>query len=200
MLKGFDKYYNIPKACLLNRSPVPAMDLKSNRSGLWRHIIGSCRRLRRSCRKHSNNVARHDKTPVKSTFLSHDKNILSCDMINLQLSQHFCRTTKMFCHATWVWCRVGVTLCCDFYTFRSCNTCTFSLPTFALLRHTTQFFGVVRYIIKHLFYETAWSILSWNHANDVTSQVKVHREYSPEAHILHTKSDQACDVIFMVSK
>ena len=26
--------YNIPKACLLNRSPVPAMDQKSNRSGL----------------------------------------------------------------------------------------------------------------------------------------------------------------------
>ena len=32
-------------------------------------------------------------------------------MIKLQLSQHFCRTT-------WVSCRVGVTLCCDFYTFR----------------------------------------------------------------------------------
>ena len=27
-------FYNIPRACLLNRSPVPAMDLKSNRSGL----------------------------------------------------------------------------------------------------------------------------------------------------------------------
>ena len=26
--------YNIPRACLLNRSPVPAMDLKSNKSGL----------------------------------------------------------------------------------------------------------------------------------------------------------------------
>ena len=25
--------YNIPRACLLNRSPVPARDLKSNRSG-----------------------------------------------------------------------------------------------------------------------------------------------------------------------
>ena len=25
------------------------------------------------------NVARHDKTPVKSTFLSGDKNIVSCD-------------------------------------------------------------------------------------------------------------------------
>ena len=31
----FDKiYHNIPRACLLNRLPVPAMDLKSNRSGL----------------------------------------------------------------------------------------------------------------------------------------------------------------------
>ena len=26
--------FNIPRACLLNRSPVPAIDLKSNRSGL----------------------------------------------------------------------------------------------------------------------------------------------------------------------
>ena len=26
--------YNIPRACLLNRPPVLAMDLKSNRSGL----------------------------------------------------------------------------------------------------------------------------------------------------------------------
>ena len=26
--------YKIPRACLLNRSPVPAMDLKSNRLGL----------------------------------------------------------------------------------------------------------------------------------------------------------------------
>ena len=37
-------------------------------------------------------------------------------------------------------------------------------------------------------------------ANGVTSLVKVHREYSPAARILHTKFDQACDVIFMVSK
>ena len=40
-------------------------------------------------------------------------------------------------------------------------------------------FGVVRYIIKHLFYEIA--------SNDVKSEVKVHREYSPAARILHTK-------------
>ena len=30
----FVRHYNIPDACLLNRSPVPAMDLKSNRSGV----------------------------------------------------------------------------------------------------------------------------------------------------------------------
>ena len=30
----FWSIYNIPRAYLLNRSPVPAMDLKSNRSGL----------------------------------------------------------------------------------------------------------------------------------------------------------------------
>ena len=68
-------HYNIPRAWLLNRSPVSAMDLKaidqaclwskSNRSGLWR--LETRRRLRRLCRKHSNNVAPHDKTPVKST-------------------------------------------------------------------------------------------------------------------------------------
>ena len=116
-------FYNIPRACLLNRSPVPAMVLKSNRSGLWRHMLETCRRLRWLCRKHSNNVARHDKTPVKST-------LLSCDMTKLQLSQHFCR-------ATWVSCCVGVTLCCDSHTFRSCNTCTFILTTFTMLRHTT---------------------------------------------------------------
>ena len=64
--------YNIPRASLLNRPSVPAMDLKSNRSGLWRHMSETCRRLRRLCRKRSNNVARHDKTPVKSTLLSRD--------------------------------------------------------------------------------------------------------------------------------
>ena len=41
-----NKHYNIPRAWLLNRSPVPAMVLKSSISGLWRHIIGTCRRLR----------------------------------------------------------------------------------------------------------------------------------------------------------
>ena len=56
--------YNVSGTCFLNRSPVPAMVLKSNRSGLWRHVIGTCHRLRWLCRKHSNNVARLDKTPV----------------------------------------------------------------------------------------------------------------------------------------
>ena len=36
--------------------------------------------------------------------------------------------------------------------------------------------------------------------SDVTSIVKVHREYSPVARNLDTEFDQACDVIFMVSK
>ena len=43
-------------------------------------MLETCRRLRRLCRKRSNNVARHDNTPVKSTLLSRDKNILSRDM------------------------------------------------------------------------------------------------------------------------
>ena len=76
-------YYNIPRACLLNRSPVPAMDLKSNRSSLWRHMLETCRRLKRLCRKHLNNVARNEKTPVKSALLSRDKNILSRDMSSM---------------------------------------------------------------------------------------------------------------------
>ena len=29
-----ERHYNVPRACLLNRSPIPAMDLKRNRSGL----------------------------------------------------------------------------------------------------------------------------------------------------------------------
>ena len=152
--------YNIPRVCLLNRSPFPAIDLKSNRSGLWRHIIELV-------------VGWED-------YVARVQ-IMSCDMIKLHLSQHFWRATRVSCH-------VGVTLCRDFYTFRSCNICSFSLPTFAVLRHST-IFGVVRYIMKYLFYETAWSILFWNHANDVTNLVNVHREYSPAARILHTKFD-----------
>ena len=79
--KLFSLYYNIPRVCLLNRPPVPAMDLKDNRLGLWRHMLETCRRLTRLCRKRSSTVARHDKTPVKSTLLSRDKNILSRYMI-----------------------------------------------------------------------------------------------------------------------
>ena len=69
--------YDLLRACLLNRSAVPAMDLKSNRSGLRRHMLETCRRLRRLCRKHVNNVARHDRTPVKSTLLSRDMSFMS---------------------------------------------------------------------------------------------------------------------------
>ena len=39
-------YYNIPRACLHNRSTVPAIDLKSNKSGLWHHMLETCRNLR----------------------------------------------------------------------------------------------------------------------------------------------------------
>ena len=101
--------YNIPRACLLNRSTVPAMVLKSNRSGLWRHIIWTCRRLRWLCRRHLK---------------------MSRDMIKIQLSQQFCRATQ-------VSCPVGVIPCCNCCTFRSCNTCIFSLTALTVLRHTT---------------------------------------------------------------
>ena len=36
--------------------------------------------------------------------------------------------------------------------------------------------------------------------NDVTSQVKIHREHSAAAHILQTKFGLGSDVIFMASK
>ena len=75
----------------------------------------TCRRLRRLCRKHSNNVARHDK---------------------IQLSQHFCRATKIFCGPTLSFMSRRS---CEFYTFRSCNTCAFSLTTFAELRQDIIF-------------------------------------------------------------
>ena len=144
------------------------MDLKS---GLWRHMletfvdwedyVASVQTIRATY-----------KTPVKSSLLSCNNNILSRYMSFMSR-----------------WSDIMLWL----LHFRSCNTCTscthFSLPTFAVLQHATLFFGVVRYIIKHLFYESAWSILFWNHANDVTSLVKIHREYSPAARILHTKFD-----------
>ena len=158
--------YNIPRACLLNRSLIPAMDLKSNRSGVWRYMLETCRRLRRLCRKRSDNVARHDKTPVKSTLLSRNKDILS-------------RDTSFMSR------RIDIML---WLLHRSCNTCTFSLPTFAVLRHTTIFWCRPVYY-KTLILWSSWSILFWNHANDVTSLVKVHREYSPAARILRTKFD-----------
>ena len=161
------------------------MVIKSNRSSLWHHNIGTCRRLRWLCCEHSNNVARHDKTPLKSTF---------------------CGRTKIFCQATQVSGCVLVTLCYDFYTFRSCNACIFSLTTSAVL-----WISLYIYDIRHnfccccpvhykTFYETAWSILFWSHKIDVTNLVKVHREYSSTARILDTKFDWACDVIFMASK
>ena len=42
-----------------------------------------------------------------------------------------------------------------------------------------------------------YCIIYFEHRNDVTSIVKLHREYSPSARILYTKLDYACDVISM---
>ena len=154
------------------------MVLRSNRSGSWRHIIGICRRLRSLCRKHSNNALQHHKTPVKSTLLSCDKNIL---WHNTSFMSH--RSDIML----WL-----------LYIFEL-QYMYIHFDYFCSI--TTQLFAaVVRYIIKHLFYETAWFILFWSHKNDVTSLVNVHRGHSPAARILHTKFDWACDVIFVTSK
>ena len=148
--------YNIPRACLLNRWPVPAMVLKSSRSSLWRHIIETCCRLR--CRKHSNDVEQHD---IKSILLSHDKNVLLSCRSYIMLRLLYIKELQ-YMHFQFD------CLCID-------TTCD------------TFFTAVVRYIIKHLFYETAWSILFWGHKNDVTN-------------ILRRKFDWACDGIFMASK
>ena len=63
------------------------MDLKSNRSDLWRHML----KLVVGWEDYAANIQR-----------------MSCDMIKLQLGQHFCSTTKIFCpRATWISCCVG---------------------------------------------------------------------------------------------
>ena len=71
---------------------------------------------------------------------------MSRDMIKLQLNQHFCRATKVLCGATRVSCRVGVTLCCDFYTFGSCNTLICSLTIFKFREDKSN--NVFREILK----------------------------------------------------
>ena len=86
-------------------------------------MLKTCHKLRRLCRKHSNNIARHDKTPVKSTLLSSDKNILSGDVsfmsrrsdimvvtfIHLEVALHALSVCLLVCSvATYdiiLWCR-----------------------------------------------------------------------------------------------
>ena len=145
-------FYNIHRACLLNIWPVPASVPKSNRSGLWRHIIRTCHTLRWLCCKHSNNVARHDKTPVKSTLLSRDKNLMS------RRNDYYVVTlihSEVAIHAFSVW------------LFVKC----YDIRQFLLMSS-----GIL-IIIKHLFYEKAWSILFWSHKNGVINLVKIHRDY-----------------------
>ena len=152
---------------LLNRSPVPAMDLKSNGSGLWRHILETCRRLRRLCRKNLSNVARHDKTQVKSTLLSRDRNILSCGTNFMSR-----RSYIMLCFYTLEVAMHALSVC---LILQCCH-----------IRHN---FWCRLVYYKTLILWNSLIILFWNHTNDVTSLVKVHREYLPAARILHTKFD-----------
>ena len=42
-----------------------------------------------------------------------------------------------------------------------------------------------------------YCIIYFEYRNDVTSIVKLHREYLPSARILQTKLDYACDIISM---
>ena len=46
----------------------------------------------------------------------------------------------------------------------------------------------------------SYYIIYFEHRNDVTSIVKLHREYSSSARILQTKLDYTCDVISMFKK
>ena len=133
-----------------NRLPVPVTVLKRNRSGLWRHIKGTCRTLRWSCCKHSNNVAWHDRT---------------------QLSQHFCRATR-------VWCRVGVILWCEF-AFISLQHMHFQFDYLCSGTTYDIIFRCCRLVFYKSCYEIAWFILFWCHKNVVTSLIKVHREIWP---------------------
>ena len=108
---------------------------------------------------------------------------MSRDMIKLQLSQHLSRNKNILSRDMSFMSRRS-DIVVTFIHLESCNR----LTTFTVLRHTT-IFSVVWYIMKQLFYETAWSVPFWNHNNDVTSLVKVHTEYSPAARVLHTKFD-----------
>ena len=106
---------------MLNRSPVLAMVLKSNRQ---------------AC-----DVTSKELVVGRDDYVANIQT-MSRDKIKLQLSQHFCRATKILCHATRVSCRVGMALRSDFYTFRSCNTCIFSFTTFPALHNLLLSSGI----------------------------------------------------------
>ena len=126
---------------------------------------------------------------------------MSRDMIKLQLSQHFCRVTKfilsrdtsLMSRGSDIMLRLSCIQKLQYMHFQFDYMC--SVTTYNIL-----FAAVVRYKIKHLFYQTSWSLLFWSHKKEVTSLIRVHREYLPAALILHTKLDLACDVIFIASE
>ena len=78
---------------------------------------------------------------------------MSRDMIKLQLSQHFCRATKypVARHEFH-----GIDIMLRLLHITSALRLLHALSVCLLLQccDTRQFFGVVRYIIKHLFYKT----------------------------------------------
>ena len=139
-----------------------------NRSGLWRHKLETCRRLRRLCRKQSNNVARHDKTPVNSTLLSRDmkrSDLMVVTFIHLKVALHGLSVWLFVCSVA----TYDIIFCCR--------------PVY----YKTQ-----------LFYETAWSILFWNHKNDVTSLVKFCMENTSRRRVFSVNFDWVCDVTFII--
>ena len=64
-------------ACLIDRQSRLWIKKSIDKACDGRHMLETCRKLRRLCCKHSNNVARHDKTPIKSTLLSRDMSFMS---------------------------------------------------------------------------------------------------------------------------
>ena len=126
-------------------------------------------------------VARHNETPVKSTLLSRDK-------------KHVLRDMSFMLRGSDIMLSLLYILKLQYMHFQFDYFC--SVATYGIIFWCSP----VYYKILILWNSLIYGILFWNHKSDVTSLVKVHRECSPAAHILHTKFDWACDVIFMVSK
>ena len=74
--------------------------------------------------------------------------------------------------------------------------------TFPGCKYKVSILGFPRnfwFVLKSIAYEDQMCVKIF-HFKSVYIRQPVHTEYSPAARILHTKFDQACDDIFMLSK